>query len=201
MRIKLSGKFLPIAIAGVLLVGLVPAVAAYEAHLIDIKAHVKQLPPATRTYGFWKTHLDYTTHVFNDFLGSHIDIGWKDIYSVSDLMGVFYADVEKFSDNSTHRNDLCKERVKTSHQALAAILNSALPNPAPIPVSLLDIKSILSGTYIPDIHDLGIMLDDYNNSFDNLPILDGFPIGVATPTLAKAIANIPFADGNCDPAP
>ena len=54
MRIKLSGKFLPLVIAGGLLMVMVPAVSAYEAHVVDIRAHVegrfdiiKTMRPAT----------------------------------------------------------------------------------------------------------------------------------------------------------
>ncbi len=50
MRIKLSGKFLPIVIAWmVLLVLMVPLVAAYEAHLINVTAHVEHRFNLTKT--------------------------------------------------------------------------------------------------------------------------------------------------------
>ncbi len=192
MRLKMKRPISLIFIALVLLAGLVPAVAAYEAHIIDIKARVEA--PATRTQGFWQTHLDYTTHVFSNYLGGNIDICWKDIYTVSDLMGMFWADVAKYSDNSTHRDDLSKERVKTAHQALAAILNSALPNGAPLPVIMSDIRDILCGTDINAINALGTILDSHNNRYDDIPIQDGTGIGQANPQLAQAIANIPFAD-------
>ena len=192
MRLKMKRPISLIFIALVLLAGLVPAVAAYEAHIIDIKARVEA--PATRTPGFWQTHLDYATHVFNNYLGGNIDICWKDIYTVSDLMGMFWADVAKYSDNSTHRDDLSKERVKTAHQALAAILNSALPNGAPLPVIMSDIRDILCGTDVNAINALGTILDSHNNRYDDIPIQDGTGIGQANPQLAQAIANIPFAD-------
>ena len=42
MRIKLPRKFLPVVIVGVLLMAMVPAVSAYEAHIVNVKARVKE---------------------------------------------------------------------------------------------------------------------------------------------------------------
>jgi len=190
---KTLKKFLPLIMAGVVLAAMVPAVSAYEAHLIDIKVHVEQPPRATRTLGFWKTHLDYTGHVFYDYLNGNINLGWRDVYTISDLMGVFWADTAKDWDD-TPRSELCKARVKAAQQALGAVLNSALPEPAPMPASLAYIQSTLSGTDIDAIDALHTALDVYNNSGDFLPIEDSYPIGNATPGLAQAIACIPFAD-------
>ncbi len=194
MRIKLPRKFLLVVIVGVLLLALVPAVSAYEGHLINIKARVEQPPTATRTLGFWKTHLAYTTHIFNDYLSSNIDIGWRNISTISDLMGVFWADTAKDADD-TDRSNLCQARLKTSRQALAAILSNILPNGGPMPVTLSFIQSTLNGNDINAINNLGTLLDVYNNSGEHVPIEDNnYPIGNATPGLAEAIANIPFAD-------
>ena len=41
MRIKVPRRFLPLVIVGVLLLAMVPAVSAYEGHLVNITAHVK----------------------------------------------------------------------------------------------------------------------------------------------------------------
>jgi len=191
MRLKLSGKFLPIVIAVVLLMVMVPAVSAYEAHVVDIKARV--VAPATRTVGFWKTHVAFTEHVFNDYLGSNIDICWREIYTMSELMGVFWANTAQNSDNTT-RSELCKARVKTSRQALAAILNSALPNGAHLPVTIDDIQDILCDTDVDAINDLGTILDIHNNTYDDVPIQDNTGIGGADPAWAQSIANLPFAD-------
>jgi len=193
MRIKLPRKFLPVVIAGVLLMAMVPAVAAYEAHIINVKVRVEQPPTATRTLGFWKEHLAYTTHVFDDYLNPNINIGWRNIYDISELMGVFHANTAKNSDD-TDRSELCQARLKTSCQALAAILSSTLPNGAPMPVTLSFIQLTLEGSNEDDINDLGTLLDTYNNSGHNVPIEDSSPTGTPTPDLAKAIAHIPFAD-------
>ena len=41
MRIRVPKKFLPVIIVGVLLLAMVPAVAAYEAHVVNVTARVK----------------------------------------------------------------------------------------------------------------------------------------------------------------
>ena len=148
---------------------------------------------ATRTPGFWKTHLSFTTYVFEDLLGGSMDIGWRNITSIEDLMGVFWANNARNSDGS-HREDLCKARKTTSFHVVAAILNSALVNGKPMPVTLAEIQAIMSGTDIQAIKDLGSLLDTYNNSGDDVPIDSLVPIGNADPNGAKAIANIPYAD-------
>ena len=48
MRKKLTRKFLPVIIAAVLLITLVPLVSAYESHMLNVKVHVE-------SYNFTKT--------------------------------------------------------------------------------------------------------------------------------------------------
>lgn len=148
---------------------------------------------ATRTPGFWKTHLQFTTWVFNNRLGSHMDIGWKDIYNIPNLMGIFWASNTRNSDGS-RRSALSQARETTAFQVVAAILNTGLDNGKPMPVTLAQIQAIMSGTDIAAIRALGKTLDAYNNSGDEVPIVSPVPIGNAKPKEAKAIANIPFAD-------
>lgn len=91
-----------------------------------------------------------------------------------------------------------KARVKTSHQALAVILNTGLDNGAPLlgGLTLVDIATILGGTDIDAINDLHNILDNYNNSYDGTEIedLDGYPIEPADPKAAKLEADISIAD-------
>ncbi len=149
---------------------------------------------ATRTLGFWKTHLEFTTYVFENYTNGSIDLGWKNITSMEEMMGIFWADVPRNSDGSK-RDNLCKAKLQVSWQATAAILNDAMPGGAPLPVSLEEIQSILSGDNINDIRALGRLLDEYNNSGDNIaldPILP--PTGRADPNGARDIADYAFAD-------
>ncbi len=200
MRIRVPKRFLPVVIVGVLLLAMVPAVAAYEAHVVNVKVRVEQPPTATRTLGFWQTHLDYTEHVFDDYLNNNntdnINIGWRNIYNISELMCVFWANTAKNADD-TDRSELCKARLKTSRQALAAILSNTLNNGAPMPVSISDIRNILNSSDVNAINELGALLDLFNNSGHHVPIEDSYPIGFATPGLAEAIADVTGGFADC----
>jgi len=151
---------------------------------------------ATRTLGFWKTHLIFTENVFDVYLGGNIDLGWRQIDSIEKLMGIFWANVAKESDGSK-RKALCKARVQASWQAIAAILNSSMPGGAPLPsgVTLESIKNTLGGTNVGAIKALASQLDDYNMSGDDVALDPSLlPTGKADPNGARDIANIPFAD-------
>jgi len=154
---------------------------------------------ATRTLGFWKTHYNYSTHVFEDHLNGSIDLGWKVVNSSDDLFGIFWAN-NAFNSDDTRRSKLCQARVTVSKQALAAILNSGLDNGAPLPpgANETEIAAILSGTNVKAIRDLGEVLDDYNKQWDDIAIIDydGTEVVHADPNTARDVANVSFAD--CD---
>ena len=163
----------------------------------DANAYV--INPATRTLGFWKTHYDYTMHVFNVHLGGSIDLGWVTIDSEDseeELFGMFYANVARDA-NGDKRDALNKARVKASHQALAAILNTGLTNGAPPDgFTVAGIAAILGGEDIDAINSLHNTLDIYNNSYDDAEIedIDGYSIQKADPKAAKDAADITIAD-------
>ncbi len=153
---------------------------------------------ATRTPGFWQTHFDYTTHVFdspNHLNGGPIDLGWVVLTDPGDVFGLFWANTARNSDGS-RRSSLCQARMIASFQAVAAILNSALDNGAPLPVTLAQIAAILGGNDITAIRNLGTQLGAYNNSGDTVAIIDtdGTLAGRADPKAAKAIADIAAVD-------
>ena len=153
---------------------------------------------ATRTQGFWGTHLDFTTYVFENYLGSNIYLGFpsENITNMNDLMGVFWANNARNSDRS-RRDALCQAKIIAANQALAAVLNSAMPGGAPLPAgySLAEIQSILSGSDIEAIQMLNNDLTAFNESGDNFALDPSLPpTGPADPREAKNIANIPFAD-------
>jgi len=154
---------------------------------------------ATRTIGFWKTHYQYSAHVYTDHLGETMDLGWVQLDSVEDVMGMLWADVAKNS-TGAKRDKLCQARASASQQAVAAILNSALVNGASLPVSLAEIASTLGGTDIDAIRSLGEDLDGYNNSGDNIDIVDpdGYEYMSATPQAGQSI-DTSIAD--CSSAP
>jgi uncharacterized repeat protein (TIGR01451 family) len=151
---------------------------------------------ATRTLGFWKTHCEYTEHVFEEHCGGTFNLGWIQINDINDLLGVLFANPAKISDGKTKRDALCKARVIASKQAVAALLNNCLDNGAPLPKTPAQIAAILGGTNKTAINQLGRLLDDYNNSGDDITIIDsdGFLFGNATPRDCAAIARIGAAD-------
>ena len=160
----------------------------------EITVQVKTSGEATRTIGFWKTHYDYTSHVFTYHLGASIDLGWVQLNSVDDIEGMLWADVAKDS-TGAKRDELCQARVIASKQAVAAILNRRLGNGAPMPVSLSEIASTLGGTDIAAIQALGEKLDQYNNSGDGVEIAesDGAAYMSATPQVGKSV-DVSIAD-------
>jgi hypothetical protein len=160
------------------------------------------LSGATRTPGFWQTHLDYTCHVFEDHLGGSIDLGWKTLTSCEQVFGMFWANNARDSDGD-RRGKLCQARVIGSFQLLAAILNTGLDNGAVVPidpVSGLDIisamQNALAGNNIKEIKRLQGLLDAYNNSGDDIAIIDndGTLQGRADPNGARDIADYTIAD-------
>ncbi len=150
---------------------------------------------ATRTLGFWKTHCEYTEHVFTQHCGGPFDLGWIQVADINDILGVLFANPANNSDDSK-RSALCQARVIASKQAVAALLNNCLDNGASLPKTPAEITAILGGTNKTAIKQLGELLGMYNNSGDDITIIDndGFLFGNATPRDCAAIANIEVAD-------
>jgi hypothetical protein len=179
----------------------IPTVAAYEGHRIDVRAHLKGEILATRTPGYWQTHYWTAKFVFEEILGSSIDMGWPDeITNMNDLEGIFWANIAKESDDDP-RSSLCKWKEKCAWQGLAAILNSACPKGAPLPISLEDMQDIMSGSDTTALEALHTLLSDFNKSGDSdcLPLglneLAGYDIEHhADPDTAQQVAHLEFAD-------
>ncbi len=150
---------------------------------------------ATRTLGFWKTHWEYTCHIFDVHMGGSMNLGWKTLTSCDDVLGMLYANVAQNSDGSK-RDNLCKARVQASHQAVAALLNSALSNGKALPLTPAEIADILSGNNRKAIMDLANLLDEYNNSGDYEALVDndGTLVPHADPKTAKDMADLTAGD-------
>ncbi len=154
---------------------------------------------ATRTLGFWKTHCDYTEHILVEHCGGSLNLGWITLNDVNDVMGLLFANPANNSDKSKRCDTLtatnaAKCRIMPSKQAVAALLNSCLDNGASLPD--VNIPGILRGTDCTAIKNLGDLLDDFNNSGDDIAIIDndGELIGHATPRDCAAIANLKKVD-------
>jgi hypothetical protein len=81
---------------------------------------------ATRTQGFWATHLDLAASTWADYLlanGGHFYLcPTQDVDSTAKLMGGFWSNIANKSTGGK-RTDIDKARMQVAQQLLAAILN------------------------------------------------------------------------------
>jgi uncharacterized repeat protein (TIGR01451 family) len=153
----------------------------------------------TRTWGFWKTHTEFTKCIF-DKCGSEFDLGWRVVDSYADVFGIFIAKNATNSDGSKRTSALCKAQVKCSHQALAALLNTCLDGGKPLPngITADSIAETLATGTVAQINALHDVLGMYNESGDLEPLspTETCPQGSATPKASTAAADLTFADCN-----
>jgi hypothetical protein len=160
---------------------------------------------ATRTWGFWKTHLYLVQWMFNATApGSphiaSIDMGnWTNlngalqthiIDSVCRYMGLMWSDQSKNSDR-TMRKDIDNARIHAAHQALAAIMNSLMPGGAPLPagINLTSIAYTLTNGTKQQIQALGSALAGYNEGGE------GVALDPSLPPTGKVSGNIANPQG------
>ena len=154
---------------------------------------------ATRTWGFWKTHLFLVNWMFNPAGGNitlPIYMGtWKNysgtlqaqnITNVCRYMGLMWSDQAKNSDR-TQRKDIDKARIHTAYQALAAIMNDSMTGGADLLGWLkthgypsatdarATIADILTNGTIEQIRNLGSKLGDFNESGDDVALDPSLP--------------------------
>ncbi|TDG15241.1 hypothetical protein E2F43_03125 [Seongchinamella unica] len=157
---------------------------------------------ATRTLGFWKSHISdgelfvepdwvesvqygYTCHVLEDHIlgdltfewtendGSpYLDLGWKQVRSCEDLFSIFWAHPSRESDGGK-RNKSCSAQIGSSDILAAALLNVALDNGASIDSQLIqDLIDALESGNFRDIKDAAGPVNNYNESGDSQAIID-----------------------------
>jgi hypothetical protein len=170
---------------------------------------------ATRTWGFWKTHLWLVEYMLggstlldpsdpyytaNPIVTLPIYLGtWKNydgvlqaqnIDTVCKYMGLMWSDQSKNSDG-TKRTDIDQARIHAAHQALAAIMNSYMPGGAPLPagITLASIADTLTNGTIKQIRDLGSALAEYNESGE------GQALDPSLPPTGKVSGNIADPQG------
>ena len=144
---------------------------------------------ATRTWGFWKTHLWLVEWMFDPAGGNitlPINLGtWPDINgdpspklidTVCEYMGLMWSKQSQNSDGGK-REKIDAARVHTAHQALAAIMNYYMPGGAPLPagITLTSIADTLTNGNIKQIRDLGSALANYNESGDDVALDPSMP--------------------------
>lgn len=155
---------------------------------------------ATRTIGFWRTHLSFLRQVLDTqslpaaavdgasplgvatngaFLQGRLCLTESrkafTMSSVGDVMGVFWAS-NSWTSQNRKRTVLCQAKIITGKQLLGAILNQSFSNPAPLPVYggqdlITATLKAMDGTNATLIRTLGTMLDEYNNVGDDQTII------------------------------
>jgi len=155
---------------------------------------------ATRTPGFWKTHTTFAEHVLLNHCGGVLDLGFVQLDSIDEICAYFWANKANNTDGSK-RTKLCQARMHAAFQAIAALLNNCVPSGGGIPVDLAEIATILGGTDIAAIQALASELGAYNESGDDVALIDpDGPPGSATPQECKAYDQT-IADCESQPKP
>ena len=191
-----------------------PNIISYDTgYLLERAEVLVKVIGATRTMGFWKTHLDFTENIFDTYLPDGIHLGtWGgetwDITTIEQLMGIMWASPPKNCDD-TPRYAIDQARIQAAQQAIAAILNDAMLGGGDLDAWLAShgitksIIEILEGDKLNgsnSIHTLQQVLDDFNKSGDNIaldPLLT--PTGRANPTQAQIIADVCWANTTPEP--
>jgi uncharacterized repeat protein (TIGR01451 family) len=154
---------------------------------------------ATRTPGFWRTHDDFTSHIFTQHLGGSIDLGWKQLTDVGEVFAMFWADKSQYEVDGTwfKRDRLCQARITGSYQLLAAILNEGIGTKAPGDL-VSRMRDAMCNNDPDIILQLSGQLDAFNNSGDNNPIVGDYPIQPADPNGARQLAEGHYYITTCD---
>ena len=158
----------------------------------------------TRTIGFWQTHTDFTSYVFNlgtmqKYVGAGLHKGVITnilLPGQSQLFGGFYAPIAKKTTGSK-RDQIDQARVQMLQQLLAAKLNCAAFGCSSTITTLISDAdaAYAAGTNKGLINSLAGQLDTFNNSGDSGAIPSGLPAtGKATPKTSQGYANLPFWD-------
>jgi hypothetical protein len=160
----------------------------------------------TRTIGFWQTHTNFTTDVFEDYvtptgknfvgqniavaLGTHKGI----LTNMGQVFGGFYAPIAKTT-TGTKRTPVDQARIQMLQQLLAAKLNCAAFSCSAATQTLIANAdaAYAAGASKATIISLAGQLDAFNNSGDANAIPSGLPAtGKATPKTSQSIANTAF---------
>ncbi len=149
-------------------------------------------PPVTRTLGFWQTHFDFTSGLFNNTKNDQLWIICngqpiiRDISNTAELFGGFYANIAKTTTN-VKRSALDQARMQLMQQLLAAILNH-LQFGSGTDAMFAAAKAAYCGTDRNAILAQVTILDNFNNSGDSQPA--GVGTGKADPKASKDAANL-----------
>ncbi len=137
---------------------------------------------ATRGPGFWKSHPDFTAHLWSAHGVGPLSFGWRWLDNTAELLGLFWAN-PTWETTGGRRSALCKARVCASTQAAAALLSNRLGNGAPLPRPWEDVMAVLNGFDVSAINALAAEMEAHNESGEGVAILDreGYPVEPADP--------------------
>jgi|GEM_PF-6040829 len=162
----------------------------------------------TRTIGFWQTHTEFTSMVFNlptmqkfvgvnavPVAGSHKGtITNVESPGASQLFGAFYANIPKKT-NNTNRSSVDKKRIQLLQQLMAAKLNCAAVACSAATLDLIADADLAYKNGTANITTLTGALDAYNNSGDDVPLPASLGSqGSATPDVSQSLADKVFWD-------
>jgi len=148
---------------------------------------------ATRTIGFWKTHLSLEQQTWAAYIAANpggATICGLTITTAAQAMGGLWANPAKTSTGS-HRDSVAQAEMNLVHQWIGALLNAQA-------FGTSDGGLLASGAAACNTDDssqitsAGNALDTFNGSGDN--ISSGIPEGSADPQGAQAFANVVFWD-------
>jgi hypothetical protein len=153
---------------------------------------------ATRTQGFWATHLSLTHAVwFGGTVGGHTFTGIADktlcgraIDTDGKLMGAFWSNIAKTT-TGAKRSQLDQARMQLLQQLIAALLNKEAFGSDPGGTVLADAKAAFCGTSVPLIRSFTGTLAAFNQSGDSVAFTPGV---AANGKEAKNAANLTFWD-------
>lgn len=149
-------------------------------------------PGATRTMGYWQTHYAAMQVALNE---GCVDLGVLAVVpsGVQDLTNPTLGEVEAILWGQIGgRSPLGQARMQLAQQLIAAMINVCLVGTSPqangfSPALIADARAALDGTDVAAILSFVGVVDQFNNSGDNLPLTTSF--GPAKPKLAQAVAN------------
>jgi hypothetical protein len=154
----------------------------------------------TRTQGFWKTHTEFTSDIFDQYFDEGLKIGTSPasqdpIITYGQLFGVWYSDVnfatEMNGKKKAKRTNEDKARILLAHQLVTAKLNCAAFGGCPVSVSnmIANADSAYSSNSVSQMNLWAGQLDLFNNSGDSIIISPPLPPqGKATPKDSQMLA-------------
>src|SRR5439155_21716016 len=144
------------------------------------------LGQATRTLGFWSTHLDLARDTLG---GTAIDLTCRSVDTIAKLEGGFWSSISFQSDGKTRRSGLDQARMQLVQQLLAAILNVRAFGTFDGELIATAERNYCDQTSSRDaILGSASLLDAFNQS-GNTVTPPGFKPGGVYPREAKGIAN------------